>query len=104
MAYHFNNRIEITELRESEGPEAGDTEEVVIAKPWTDIKTLKGTEFDLYQLTANEQPIRFIIRYREGINTMMTIKYKNKKYDIKSVSNDNGKNETLTIFATTKIT
>lgn len=101
MAYHFNTRIEIIEMRESEGPEAGGTEQVVIAKPWADIKTMKGTEYDLWQLTANEQPIRFIIRYRKGINTTMVIKYDNKTYNIKSVANDDGKNETITLFAST---
>ncbi len=101
MAYHFNTRIEIIEERESEGPEAGGTEQVVIAKPWADIKTMKGTEYDLWQLTANEQPIRFIIRYRKGINTTMEIRYDNKTYNIKSVANDDGINETITLFAST---
>ena len=101
MAYHFNTRIEIIEERDNGGPEAGFYEEVTIAKPWADIKTFKGEEFEIWNLTANEQPIRFIIRYRKGINAEMKIKYQNRFYNIKSVANDNGKNETLTLLAST---
>lgn len=101
MAYHFNTRIEIIEMRESEGPEAGGTEQVVIAKPWADIKTMKGEEYLIWKTTANKELIRFIIRYREGINARMRVKYAGKSYNITLISNDNGKNETLTIFAYT---
>lgn len=101
MAYHFNTRIEIIEMRESEGPEVGGTEQIVIAKPWADIKTMKGEEYLIWKATANKELIRFIIRYREGINARMRVNYKGKSYNITSVSNDNGRNETLTIHAYT---
>ncbi|RIO42096.1 phage head closure protein [Staphylococcus nepalensis] len=101
MAYHFNTRIEIFEKQESWGPEAGFSTNVTIARPWADIKTMKGTEYEIWQLTANEAPIRFIIRYRKGINANQYVKYNGKTYNIKSVANDNGKNQTLTIFAST---
>ncbi|WP_058625855.1 phage head closure protein [Staphylococcus xylosus] len=98
MAYHFNNRIKIYK-EESSGPYPDDFEEVEIAKPWADIKTMKGSEYLLANVTASEEPIRFIIRYREGIDTTQRIKWKNKEYNIQSVANDNGANQTLTIFA-----
>lgn len=101
MAYHFNNRIEILDIVEDDGPEAGMSYEEVIAKPWADIKTLKGSEFIQSDLEVNEEPIRFIIRYRKGITTQQTVRYDGKRYNIKSVANDNGRNHTLTLFATT---
>ncbi|PTJ24429.1 hypothetical protein BU030_08400 [Staphylococcus simulans] len=64
-----------------------------------DVKTLKGSEFAEAGVTINEQPMRFIIRYREGIETYHQVKYKGSKYNISSVTNDNGMNQTLTIFA-----
>lgn len=102
MAYHFNNRIEILELKTSTGPEAGGSRKISVAKPWADIKTMKGHEYEQWQQTASEEPIRFIIRYRKGINTKQIVKYDNKEYVITSVANDDGKNHTLTIFATKK--
>ena len=105
MAYHFNTRIEIVELRKDPNtflPEAGATKKVTIAKPWADIKTMKGHEYEQWKQTASEEPIRFIIRYRKGINTKQIVKYDNKEYTITSVTNDDGRNQTLTIFATRK--
>ncbi|WP_416349829.1 phage head closure protein [Mammaliicoccus lentus] len=100
MAYHFNTRIKILK-RENAGPYPEDYEEVEIAQPWADIKTMKGSEYVVASVTANEEPIRFIIRYRKGIDPSMFVEYNDKKYNIKSVANDDGKNETITIFATT---
>ena len=76
-----------------------DVEEYSIAKPWADIKSMQGKEFSGAGTILNETPIRFMIRYREGIKKKNNVKYQNKIYNIKSVTNDNGRNETLTIFA-----
>lgn len=62
---------------------------------------MKGEEYLIWKTTANKELIRFIIRYREGINARMRVKYAGKDYNIRSVSNDNGRNETLTIYAYT---
>lgn len=104
MAYHFNNRIEI--IREEKEPEDdffpsgnGKIIEKVIAKPWCEVKTMKGNEFVGAGTIINETPIRFIIRYRKGIDSAQIVKYNGNKYDIKSIANDEGKNETITIFA-----
>ncbi|MGX0158280.1 SPP1 family predicted phage head-tail adaptor [Staphylococcus cohnii] len=90
MAYHFNTRVKIVE-EVSTGPFPDDKDEKVIAKPWADIKTMKGSEYNLGNVTANEEPTRFIIRYREGIETKQLIKWGNKDYSIESVANDDGK-------------
>lgn len=101
MAYHFNNRILIyREVSTSPYPDEP-KEEIEVAKPWADIKTMKGEEYLIWKTTANKELIRFIIRYREGINARMRVKYAGKDYNITSVSNDNGRNETLTIYAYT---
>lgn len=100
MAYHFNNKIEIIE--EMEDPDAFMPGEgmitTVIAKPWCDVKTLKGSEFAEAGFTINEQPMRFIIRYREGIETYHQVRYKGQIYNIQSITNDDGRNHTLTMF------
>lgn len=98
MAYHFNNRIKIYK-EVSSGPLPGADGEEIIGRPWADIKTLKGSEYNYEGVIASEQPTRFIIRYREGIDTTQRIKWGNKDYNIHSVTNDDGRNQTLTIFA-----
>lgn len=99
MAHHFNTRIKIVK-EVSTGPYPDDKEEKVISSPWADIKTMKGSEYLLNNVTASEEPTRFIIRYRQGIDTTQRIKWNGKNYNIESVANDNGMNRTLTIFAT----
>ncbi|ARJ51328.1 phage head closure protein [Staphylococcus lutrae] len=98
MAYHFNNKIKIVE-RVSSGPMPDSYKEKLIAKPWSDIKTIRGNEFIGSGLTASEIPVRFIIRYREGITASQRIKWKDLDFYIESVQNDNGLNRTLTIYA-----
>ncbi|HEC2149318.1 TPA: phage head closure protein [Staphylococcus delphini] len=97
MAYHFNNRIKIVE-RVSSGPMPDSYTEKLIAEPWADIKTIRGNEYLGSGLTTSEIPVRFIIRYRDGITPKQRIKWKDLDFNIESVQNDNGKNETLTIF------
>lgn len=104
MAYHFNNRIEI--IQEQADPDAFMPDspmiQTTVAKPWADIKTIRGNELDIWNITVSEEPIRFIIRYRKGINTTQKVKYNGKLFNINSVANDNGRNQTLTIFAVYK--
>ncbi|WP_353421781.1 phage head closure protein [Staphylococcus delphini] len=97
MAYHFNNKIKIVE-RGSSGPMPNNYKEKVIAEPWADIKTIRGNEYLGSGLTASEIPVRFIIRYREGITPKQRIKWKDLDFNIESVQNDNGLNRTLTIY------
>ncbi|WP_214517354.1 phage head closure protein [Staphylococcus pseudintermedius] len=98
MAYHFNNKIKIVERIQS-GPMPNSYKEKLIAEPWSDVKTIRGNEFIGSGLTASEIPVRFIIRYRDGITSKQRIKWKNLDFDIESVQNDNGLNRTLTIYA-----
>lgn len=97
MAYHFNTKIKIYE-RVNDSPFPNDYTEKVIAKPWADIKTIRGNEYLGSGLTASEIPMRFIIRYRDGITPKQRIKWKDLDFNIESVQNDNGLNRTLTIY------
>ena len=103
MAYHFNNRIEVigtvSELND-EGEFS--TVEKTIAKPWADIKTMRAKEFEAMGFDATKTPIRFIVRYRKGIELDHKIKYAGEDYEIESIANDDGRNQTLTIFANKK--
>lgn len=100
MAYHFNNRIEILGVESVINDEGGvDEEEVTIFKPWADIKTMRASEFEAMGFSVTKVPIRFIIRYRKGIELDHKIKYNGDMYKIESIENDDGKNYTLTIFA-----
>ncbi|WP_326026502.1 head-tail adaptor protein [Staphylococcus pasteuri] len=42
------------------------------------------------------------MHYRKGIGTYHKVRYKGQIYNIKSVANDDGLNQTLTIFAIKK--
>ena len=100
MAYHFNNRISIIGITEEINDEGGFEEiEAEIAKPWADIKTMRASEFEAMGFSVTNVPIRFIIRYRKGIELDHKIKYNGDMYKIESIENDDGKNYTLTIFA-----
>lgn len=103
MAYHFNNRIEILGIGIELDDEGGFSEiEKTIAKPWADIKTMRAKEFEAMGFDATKTPIRFIIRYRKGLELDHKIKYAGDVYEIESIANDDGKNQTLTIFANKK--
>ncbi|MGV3042577.1 phage head closure protein [Staphylococcus rostri] len=99
MAYHFNNKIKIIE-RKSKGPMPNDYKEITVADAWADIKTIKGNEYLGSGVPASEIPVRFVIRYRKGITTHMRVKWKDLDFNIESVQNDNGLNQTLTIYGT----
>ncbi|MFC6400918.1 head-tail adaptor protein [Mammaliicoccus sciuri] len=103
MAYHFNNRIEILGIKTVKDDEGGYSKvEQTIAKPWADIKTMRASEFESMGFNATKTPIRFIIRYRKGVELDHKIKYAGDVYEIESIANDDGKNQTLTIFANKK--
>lgn len=95
---NFRNRISIVELKPSPGPEPGGEEEVIFTKAWADIKTMKGSEYNIASLSGNVGKSRFIIRYMEGIKPYMKINFKGKQYNIISITNDDELNQTITII------
>ncbi|HCG4535562.1 TPA: phage head closure protein [Salmonella enterica subsp. enterica serovar Typhi str. AG3] len=71
---------------------------------WSAIKTVKGSEYISSAATQAEVTNRFIIRFREGIDTRMKIEYKGRIFDIVIPPiNDNEMNKTLTIVAKERV-
>lgn len=99
MAYHFNNRIEFV-AEEDGGFMPGTGGEVVKAKAWADIRTMKGSELVLHENSSVlVGKSRFIIRHRTDIKIDWDIKHNGKKYVIESIVNDDERNQTITIIA-----
>ncbi len=69
---------------------------------WAMIKTLKGTEYFSASSTQNENQMRFIIHFTEGLNEDMRILYDSREFDIESIINDDEENRTLTIIGNEK--
>jgi len=69
---------------------------------WAMIKTLKGTEYFSASSTQNENQMRFIIHFTEGLNEDMIILHDNREFDIESILNDDEENRTLTIIGNEK--
>lgn len=67
-------------------------------RAWAMVKTVQGREYFSAAATQNENTIRFIIRYTEGIHSDMRILFKNRIFKIESVLNDDELNKTLTIM------
>ena len=103
MSLSFNKRIELVTLEEAGGPEVSGTVEVLFSKAWADIKTMQGSEVQSLGISGHELTSRFIIRYMKGIKPTMLIKYKGIYYDIKSMTNDNEENRTITMIASVKV-
>lgn len=103
MALSFNKRIELVTLKTASGPEVGGPVEVLFSKAWADIKTMQGSEVQSLGISGHELTSRFIIRYMKGITPTMLIKYKGIYYDIKSMTNDNEENRTITMIASVKV-
>lgn len=70
--------------------EGGDiTDPDVVHNCWAKVEHLDGSEiFGAHQVSA-QQHSRFTIRYKAGIDTTMTIRNRERLYDIKSVINPN---------------
>lgn len=70
---------------------------------WAMIKTLsdRGSSYEFYEAatTHAKNTNSFVIRYTDGINNDMRIKYKSRYFEILSGINDNEMNKTLTIVA-----
>jgi SPP1 family predicted phage head-tail adaptor len=95
----FRHRIIIQNYVETENDKAD------VIKNWSDyktvwamIKTIQGREYFSAATTQNENTVRFVIRYTEGIHPNMRIVFKSRIFKIESVINDDELNKTLTII------
>lgn len=104
MKLNFKNRIEIlgrVPYENALGETAYRWEPV--AKVWADIKTLKGEDHAIAIAQEHRITYRFIIRYMANVDAFQKLRFKGKEYEIKSVLNDDERNKTLTIVATTTL-
>ncbi len=74
-------------------------EDVTIKSVWAMVKTMKGTEEFEAAATYSTLNIKFVIRYTSGLDSDMKVKFKNRTYDIVSLTNDDELNKTITIIA-----
>jgi len=77
-----------------------------ICTVWAMVKTLKGSEYAAAAQTNTVHITRFVVRYSKPLDdlfcehgTRIELRYKGKKYDVKSIINDDELNETFTIIA-----
>lgn len=71
-----------------------------IKSAWAMIKTLQGREYFSAAAVQAENTTRFVIRYTQGIDNKMRIKYGDRLFEIVAPPiNDDEKYNTLTIIA-----
>jgi SPP1 family predicted phage head-tail adaptor len=66
---------------------------------WAAIEPLRGREYFQAATVQSQNMIRFTIRYRKGITSMMRILHDNKSYDIQSVIDVEGRHQQLELMA-----
>lgn len=99
----FNKRITIQKPNENTKDASGfklpdDQKFTDFITTWAMVKTtIVGKEVHDVGTTLSENIVRFVIRYRSGIEPNMRINHNGKFYEILSVINDDLKNTTLTI-------
>ena len=99
-AGQFNKRIILQSETEGGIDEFGYPLEPIVKelKLWAMVKPVKYTEYFESKTTQSENITRFVIRYRDGVDSTMTIFYKDQIYEIESIINDNEENKTLTLM------
>lgn len=96
----FNKRItivgEIEGLKDEDGyPISGEGE---IATVWAIVKPVSSRDYFTAKATQSENIMQFTFRYRQGIESDMSIIYRDSKYEIESIINDEEANRTLTVM------
>lgn len=96
----FNKRIELQHEEEGSVDEYGYPTDPVISKwqMWAMVKPIQAREYVDAKATQSENITRFVIRYREDVDSTFQINYKGNIYEIESIINDNELNQTLTIM------
>lgn len=62
-----------------------DPEYEVLYTLWAKSEFLKGQEFWAAKGVNSEHTVRFIVRYKKGIDTTMAVEYEGKDYDIQAI-------------------
>lgn len=95
----FRHKIKFESFTEVINDNGFSTEDWVVQKQvWAMIKTLQGREYYQAATTQNENSIRFIINYTNGLHPDMRVVYDGRNFDIESIINDDEANKTMTIM------
>lgn len=97
----LNKRIEFIYKGPGEDEDGYPIEEdwITYRKCWANIRGLKGREFYQAAAVQAQDDKVFTCRYFEGLTPKMHIKYKDKKYNIKSINNLDERNKFYIIHA-----
>ncbi|MEC0282430.1 phage head closure protein [Terribacillus saccharophilus] len=100
----LDQRIAFTETGYEEDDDGfGVEKEVEFTKAWAELKTLRDRSFYAAAQTNNEDNLQFLIRYRKDIarrdeqGTRMGLRWRNRDYEIVSLTDDDGKKKIITI-------
>lgn len=100
MKHNFKHRIHFYEYEEGVNDNGYPVEGWVLKLSlWSEIKTVKGTEFFSASSEQHKNSYRFIIRYNKDVHVRQEIEFENKRYEIESILNDDEQKKTLTIMA-----
>lgn len=77
-----------------------------MCKVWAMVKTTKGSEYAAAAQTKSLTITRFVVRYSKSLDELFSLyktkiefHYKQAKYDVVSIFNDDEQNKTFTIIA-----
>jgi len=97
----LNKRIELLVMGTGKDPDGYPIEEEVsYRKLWSKVSPVSAKEYSQAKADQTENITKFVVRYNKSLNITddMTILYRDKKFSIESVINDEEKNITLTII------
>lgn len=82
----MREKIKIMVPIKEEGPFAPlEPEYELLYTLWAKTEFLKGQEFWVAKGVNSEHTVRFITRYKKGIDTTMAVEYEGKIYDIQAI-------------------
>lgn len=79
------------------------TNPIVYTKAWGSLKTLKGNTRFIAAQSQMQHHREFVIRYQRKLEDderpkSLELVWKGKRHEIESIENDDGLNETMTVF------
>lgn len=93
----LNKRITILKESDSENENGfKNTEPVVVVKRWAKYSRDKGKEKD-GDIENHTTWVRFLIRYTQGLDTNMTVRYAGKDYNIRDINDYGDKHEYMSL-------
>ena len=96
----LNKRIKIqryARVKDADGYYAEDW--VTVCEPWAKFSRESGAELREAKADFAEIHVRFLIRYREGIDRKMTVLYRGSRYEIEYLNDYGDSHEYIEILA-----